>query len=85
MMKGCNVALSWSRYFYVKSLEEGLLPSLWKISTVVSLFKNGFRFNPLNYHPVRLTSVFCKSLERIIVSQLTEYLETNGLFWILKF
>ena len=43
------------------------------------LFKNGSRCNPLNYRPVSLTSVCCKSLERVIVSQLTEYLETSGL------
>ena len=28
LLKGRNVALSWPLYLYVKSLEEGLLPSL---------------------------------------------------------
>ena len=65
----CNVALSWPFYLlYVQSLDEGLLPSLWKTSIIVPLFKNEFRCNPLNYRPVSLTSVYCKSLERVIVS-----------------
>ena len=81
-MKNSKIMLNcrlWPLYLYVKSLEEDLLPSLWKTSIVVPLFKNGSRSNPLNYRPVSLTSACCKSLERIIVSQLTEYLEANGL------
>ena len=44
-----------------------------------SIVKNGSRCEPLNYHPVSLTSVCCKILEHVIVSQLVDYLESNGL------
>ena len=55
MLKRCSVALSWPLYFlFVKFLEEGVLPRLWKTSVVVFLFKSGSRCNPLNYRPVRL-------------------------------
>ena len=61
LLKGCNVALSWPLYLlYVKSLDEGLLSSVWKASIIVSLFKNGSRCNPLNYRLVSLTSMCCK-------------------------
>ena len=43
------------------------------------LFKSGSRRNRLNYRPVNLTSVCCKTLDRIVVLQLTKYLEVNGL------
>ena len=29
-LRGCSDALSWPLYFHVKSLEKGLLSSLWK-------------------------------------------------------
>ena len=69
----CNVSLSLGLFIsYVKSLDEGLLPSLLKTAIKMPLFKNGSRCNRLNYRPVSLSSVCCKSLERIFVSQLTE-------------
>ena len=44
LLKCCDVALSWPLYLlYVKSLDEGLLPSLWKTSIIVPLFKYGSR------------------------------------------
>ena len=49
------------------------------------LFKNGSRSDSLNYRPVTLTSVCCKVLERIIVSQLAGYLELNDLLSVNQF
>ena len=62
-----------------RSLREGTLPSIWKLSLVVPLFKKGLRSDPLNYRPISLTSVPCKLLERLICNSLVPYLESNGL------
>ena len=35
--------------------------------------------DPLNYRPVSLTLVCCQLMERIVVSQLTEYLESSNI------
>ena len=44
------------------------------------IFKSGSRYDALNYRPVNLTSVCCKSLERIIVANLYDYFHDNNLF-----
>ena len=49
LLKGCSVALSCPLYLlFVKSLEEGVLPRLWKTSGIVPLFKSVSKCNPLN-------------------------------------
>ena len=63
LLKACSAAVSLPFYIlFARSLEEGVLSSLWKTSTVVPLYKNGSGCDPLNYRPVSLTSVFCKVL-----------------------
>ena len=44
---------------------------------VVLIFKKSSRQYPLNYRPMNLTSVVCKSFERIIVSYLMSHLDSN--------
>ena len=61
------------------SLREGRLPSSWVKSIVVPIFKSSSRFNPLNYRPISLTSVTCKTLEKIITYNLKLYLDVNSL------
>ena len=61
------------------SLREGELPAKWLNSIVVPIYKKGVRCEPLNYRPVSLTSVVCKTLERIIVKYLNNHLITNSL------
>ena len=61
------------------SLNSSILPGDWLESTVVPVYKKGPRYNPLNYRPISITSVVCKSLERLIVSHICEYLEINEL------
>ena len=50
---------------------------VWKSSLVVPIFKKGSRHDPKNYRPVSLTSVSCKSLERIISKELHAFLTDN--------
>ena len=33
------------------SLDEGIVPSLWKKSIMIPIFKKGHHFEPLNYRP----------------------------------
>jgi len=80
LLKECRHQLSYPLcLIFNKSLVAGHLPGMWSLSTVVPLFKGGSRYDPLNYRPISLTSVCCKSMERVIVSHLVEYLELNGL------
>ena len=58
---------------YLRSLREGRLHVGWKSSLVKPIFKKGSRSDPLNYRPISLTSVVCKTMERLICTQLRDY------------
>ena len=79
-LKSCSSELAQPlTIIFNRSLREGVVPGAWKTSTVVPIFKKGTRYDPLNYRPVSLTSVCCKTLERIIAEHLTTYLEEASL------
>ena len=55
-------------------------PDTWRETTIVPIPKTGKdTTNPQNYRPISLTSCLCKTMERIINSRLTWYLEKNNL------
>ena len=59
---------------------NGTFPETWRQSIIVPIPKSGKdTSNPRNYRPIALTSCLCKTMERVINSRLTWYLETNGL------
>ena len=62
-----------------KSLDTGVLPSIWKQAHVVPIHKKGSKQDPGNYRPVSLTSVPCKVLESLIRDELMQHLVTYGL------
>ena len=79
VLKSCSLSLSYPlTLIFQKSLNEGVIPAFWKSSAIVPIFKKGSRCNALNYRPVSLTSVPCKTMERIIIGKLQEYLESNS-------
>ena len=80
LLKSCAAHLAYPLYIvFRRSLMEGTLPDAWMISHVVPIFKKGSRYDPLNYRPISLTSVCCKTMERILCQHLTDYLDTNSL------
>lgn len=71
-LKTCQNYLAYPIFLiYTKMLNTGQVPSASKSSNIVPIFKKGLYLDPLNYHPVSLTFVYCKMLERIIVEQFT--------------
>lgn len=68
-----------------RSIESGLLPSLWKVSRVVPIFKSGSKYDPLNYRPVSITSAPCKVAERIIANHIMEYLDREDILTTRQF
>ena len=85
LLKYCQSLVLPMHRIFVRSLEEGVVPSQWKFSEIVPLFKKGSRSDPMNYRPISLTSVCCKSLERIIASALMDFLEENSLLSLDQF
>ena len=62
-----------------KSLEEGKLPSDWKLAmaNVILIYKKGCKTEAGNYRPIWLTSVPCKVLESIIKYAVADHLQIN--------
>lgn len=62
------------------SITTGFFPTLWKYAIVTPLYKNGDRNDASNYRPISLLPIFSKILEKIVSTQLIEFLESNKLF-----
>eukprot|EP00111_Clytia_hemisphaerica_P006906 TCONS_00020010-protein len=61
-------------------VEEGNLPSDWKLAYVTPIYKNKGAHNlAINYRPVSLTSVVCKLMETMIRKHITEHLISEKL------
>ena len=56
------------------SLFWGVVPSHWKHSIVVPVFKRGDPSVPHNYRPISLASCFFKLLERLILSRISPHI-----------
>ena len=63
------------------SIETATFPNIWKWAKVVPLLKSGTcdKILPKSYRPVALLPVMSKVLEKVVFSQLVEYLEENHL------
>ena len=81
VLKNCKPELSYIlAEIFNMCLKESCFPYCWKVSSVVSVFKNvGEKSSAKNYHPVSLLSVVSKVFE-ILVNRIVEHLEKSGLF-----
>ena len=64
-------------------LKESCFPDFWKVSSVVTVFKNvGERSTAKNYCPVSLLSVVSKVFEKLVNKTIIVHLEKCGFFLI---
>ena len=61
------------------SLANGTVPSLYKVSHISPLFKNGDPSLARNYRPVSLLPVVSRILEHFVKTQLTKFLHDHSL------
>ena len=63
--------LSWSSHSF---------PSIWKTSSIITIYKMGKHLDsPASFRPISLTSCTSKLFERIILSRLLFFLESNSI------
>ena len=67
------------RHLFQQSLRYNSIPAVWKQAHVTPIYKKGKRSDPKNYQPVSLTSLTCKTMEHILVSQIMKHLESNNI------
>ena len=61
------------------SIQTGTVPKIWKRGVVTAIFKKGKKCLASNYRGITLTSVVCKTLEKIIVEKIVLHLKANHL------
>ena len=82
VLKNCEPELSYMlAELFNKCVKEFCFPDFWKVSSVVSIFKNvRERFNAKNYRPVSLLSMVSKVFEKLVNNRIVDHLEKCGLF-----
>ena len=73
-----GLALPLSLLFQL-SFESGAIPSIFREAWVAPVHKKGSRTDPRNKRPVSLTSVICKTMERLVCTSLLANAERHGL------
>ena len=66
-------------YIFDASFSVHCLPSDWLQAIITPIFKKGSTSDPNNYRPISLTCTSCRVMERVINSQLINYLLQNKL------
>ena len=62
-----------------KSIDEGVVPDVFKQAYIVPVHKGGSKLDPANFRPLSLTSHVMKVFERVLKVELVRHLETNDL------
>jgi hypothetical protein len=66
-------------YIFNQAISLCTFPHEWKIARVIPLFKNGKRNLSGNYRPISVLPAISKIMERILYTQLYEYLSANNI------
>ena len=66
-------------HIYNNSVETGIIPEDWKSANVTAVHKKGSRQEKGIYRTTSLTSVVCKTMERLVKARLITHLEMNNL------
>ena len=66
-------------HIFNNSVDTGIIPENWKSANVTAIHKKGSRQEPGNNKPISLTSVVCKTMERLVKGRLITYMEMNNL------
>ena len=72
-------------YIFNLSLATSIIPQAWKVARITPLYKSGLSTNIDNYRPISVLPVVSKIFERLIHSQLADFLEKNKLLYEYQF
>ena len=70
---------------YNWGIENGKYPDDLKIAKVIALYKKGVKFDPNNYRPISLLSLFDKMYEKILCMRLVSFLERNKIWYCYQY
>ena len=67
------------KFILRKSLDEGVIPDIFKLAHITPIHKGGAKTKPEQYRPVSLTSHIMKIFERVIKKNILAHLTLNNL------
>ena len=67
------------KILFRKSLDEGVIPDIFKLAHITPIYKGGAKTKPEQYRPVSLTSHIMKVFERVMKKKLLNHLKQNNL------
>ena len=70
---------------YNWGIEDGTYPEELKIAKVIALYKKGVKYDPNDYRPISLLSLFDKILEKILCRGLVSFLEHNEILYCYQY
>ena len=70
---------------YNWGIENGKYPDDLNIAKVIALYKKGIKFDPNNYRPISLLSLFDKIFENILCRRLVSFLEQNKILFCYQY
>ena len=80
VLKECSTQISpILALIYNESLAQGNVPDDWRHANVSPVFKKGEKYDAVNYRPVSLTCICCKTLEHILVSNINKHLALDSI------
>ena len=62
-----------------KSIDEGVIPNIFKLAYITPIHKGSSKLMPENYRPISLTSHIMKIFERVLKMYIVKHLEINKL------
>ena len=65
-------------FLFTTSLHQGQLPGMWKDAKVTPIFKRGSRADVGNYRPISLTSICCKTMEKLVRDSVLQHMVVNN-------
>ena len=66
-------------HIFNNSVKTGIIPEEWKSANMTAIHKKISRQEHGNYRPISLTSVVCKTMERLVKGRLITHLKMNNL------
>ena len=78
LLKECAKEISEPLQIVFRSMFDcHYIPDMLKRAAIVPIFKSGDKSQPANYHPISLTPIIMKILERIVRKQVVKFLTKN--------
>ena len=81
MLNKCRSSHAYPLLFiWKKSVNEGIMPSSWKLGNIIPIHMGKSRAIIKNDCPVALTSLLVKTFEKIVCKQLVRYFDEHDMF-----